>query len=300
MPRLTSPELDARLGSSGALAVLSGCRDVRARKIAHVVLVAATSLWLAAAAAPSAHADVVFGNLGVSGTQAITSPFASQQTFPTTTNATNPRALAMGFKTSNDFIPWLYNSNLKSVTLGMANIAQSGTVARSVTIQTDAGGKPSGTVLATSNTINISGTTPALYTFTFATMEGQVVLARNTSYWVVPSETQTPGFRWFQDNEREAPTAFNGSGFSSLGTMAKNTSNQWVSNLSGNTASIRPYSLSISVIPVPESSTLTLAGIGLGIGGWAARRRSRRDARQEGLRELEEVEHPGSECDDQA
>lgn len=261
MSRLPSPATDERRRSNVALpASLCICDVSVAKKATRFALMAATSLWLAAAAIPSARAEVVFGNLGPDGTGGLNSS-APGITNPTGSATTVSRALAMGFITTSD--PYL--RNLSSVTLGLSNnTTNPATVNRSIAVYEDVGGVPGTTPFAVSNTVAVTGTTPALYTFTF----GLETMRGNRKYWIVPSEGTA--FRWYRDEApSQDPVAFNGSGYTYAGALRKNNVNQWV------TASAPNYSLSLAVIPVPESSALPLAGIGLVVGGWAARRRKR-------------------------
>jgi hypothetical protein len=271
MPRLSLFALDERPGSCGATAISPILRvSLPTRTVARGTLIVAASLWLAVAAISSAQAEVVFGNLGPDGDQEITAPLSWTQTNTLATVATQTKALAMGFTTTSDNdIPWVLYRNLASVTLGISHTT-SAAQAKSVAIHADNGGFPATSPLWVSDPVLVTGTTPQLYTFTFATTAGQVVLDRNTTYWVVPSEARP--IRWFRDNDREMPTAFAGSGYASYvpATRRLNGLNTWTTNAVAN------YSLSIAVIPVPESSTLPLAGIGLVVGGWVARQRRKR------------------------
>lgn len=263
--------LDELPGSCGATAISPILRPWSlTRTVTRGTLFVAASLWLAVAAISSARAEVVFGNLGPDGDQAITSPLSWTQTNTLATVATQTKALAMGFTTTpNNDIPWVLYRNLASVTLGIAHTTSASQL-KSVAIHADNAGFPAASPLWVSDSVLVTGTTPQLYTFTFATTAGQVVLDRNTTYWVVPSEARP--IRWFRDNDRETPTAFAGSGYASYvpATRRLNGLGAWTTN------SVANYSLSIAVIPVPESGTLPLAGIGLVVGGWVARQRRKR------------------------
>lgn len=259
MSRLSSPTIDEPASRS---AVLFDSSVLGFKSLPHCRwrFSICAVLWLAAAAVPSARADVVLGNLGPEGTGPLSGQFT--QTAPTGIQTTTSRAIAMGFVVTND----PYNRVLSAVTLGLSNhLANPASTSRSVAVYTSINGVPSSTPFAISDSVVVTGTSRNSYTFNFS---GLPLLTKGATYWVVPSESSI--VRWFRSNPTINPEEFSESGYSYAGALRKNNTNQWVA------ATFPNYSFSLAIIPVPESSTLTLAGIGLVIGGWAARRSQRR------------------------
>jgi hypothetical protein len=199
------------------------------------------------------HADIVFGNLGASGTNALNPS--------TNASITDVNWLAHGFTVGGT------NTVLSSVTLGLYD--NSNTVARVQLFASGSGSVPSGLPLATL-TQTVSSLTPARMTFSFSP---SLSLTSGSSYWVVVSTTETSGlFNWSFNNEGDFPTAQNSSGYSALSpvTMASTDSGASWSTSGVN----RPASISITA--VPEPSSIVLAGLGVLAAGYQLRRRMKR------------------------
>jgi hypothetical protein len=191
-----------------------------------------------------ATAEVVFGNLGATGTGALSS---------TNTDfgpADGTKALAQGFTTgsSNDYL------TLQSITLGLFNDLTPDL--RTVSIYSNNAGSP-GTSLFTSSSQAV--TTTNKYTFAFANPK----LNANTTYWIVPEGPAS----WYVENGFANPTEQNGSGYAFVGTRLStvSTGGPWTS--SGLT------SYSVSIQAVPEPSTYAMAAIGAGVAGLMGWRR---------------------------
>lgn len=203
--------------------------------IASLAVLCATVAW-------SAPPDVVFGNLGPSGTNALSN---------TNYGVTDTTWLAQGFTVGGT------NTTLKSVTLGLFD-ANSTNVRLQVFASGTAG--PTGTALGTSNQ-NVLGTSPTLQTFVFSP---NLSLTSGSSYWIVASTLESSGlFSWAFNDNGDFGTQQNTSGWSAVANQTRLSTNSgatWV-NSGGN----RPAGFSIQA--VPEPSTYALAGIGMAAAG---------------------------------
>lgn len=193
-----------------------------------------------------ATAEVVFGNLGATGTGAL----SSTNTDFGPTDGT--RALAQGFTTgsSNDYL------TLQSITLGLFD----NTIPdlRSVSIYSNNAGNP-GTSLFTSSSQAV--TTTNKYTFTFANSK----LNANTTYWIVPEGPAS----WYLDAGITNPGEQNGSGYAYAGTRLSTvgTGGPWTSS------GLTSYSVSIQAVPEPSTYCLAAIGVGgAGLMGWRRRK----------------------------
>jgi hypothetical protein len=144
--------------------------------------------------------------------------------------------------------------NVTSVALGLGS---AGSPAPLVRIFSDISGAP-GSALAT---FSLSGGPVAalnIYNFT-----GSFTAAKNTSYWVVLSNTNSASqesYEWYSNDDFTSPTGQNGSGISYLGTKESDNGGAWQSTLPS-------LSIGVTAEAVPEPSTyalLALAAAGLG------------------------------------
>lgn len=194
----------------------------------------------------SAHADVVFGNLGTSGTGALggtNTDFGPVDT--------GELALAQGFNTGTSSL-----RDIQSVTLGLF-VTNSGTSEnRTVSIYTDSAGSP-GSILYTSQAVPVGNT--GTYTFPFSNAS----LSASTPYWIVPSGPAS----WYLNTPDSTPAGLNSSGYSYTGTKRELPSGGWT------TPSPNLTSYSVSVAAVPEPSAIALSGIGIASALYAMRRR---------------------------
>lgn len=193
-----------------------------------------------------AKADVVFGNLGNSGTGNLSA--TTTDILQSATTAGQVSGLAQGFKTgtSSDFL------TLESVVLGLFSEVGN----RTVSLYSSVAGVP-GTLLATSSPVTV--TAQDRYTFGFPS----VSLAADTSYWIVPDADVS----WYfaVGGAFDIPAGRNASGYSYVGTAQKTfeSSNVWVGGAAPG------YSISINAVPEPATYTMAAAGIGLcGLLGW--------------------------------
>ncbi len=190
-----------------------------------------------------ARAEVVFGNLGATGSGAIagtTTDFGP--------NDTDERLIAQGFTVSGSATLL----DLESVTLGLFfdNFA---TASRTVSIYSTSGTTP-GSPLFTSSPVTVG--VNAKYTFPFS----GATLTPGSTYWVVPSGPAS----WYFNNGNTLPIEQNASTYTYFDTLVQNPSSQWVDPTFAS-------SYSVSVVAVPEPPALVLAGIAvsaaiLGIG----------------------------------
>ncbi|MGI9177548.1 MAG: choice-of-anchor R domain-containing protein, partial [Pirellulales bacterium] len=192
-------------------------------------LVAFLSLVLAGV---SANADVVFGNLGASGTGALggtNTDFGPVDT--------GELALAQGFNTGTSSL-----LNIQSVTLGLFATNSGTNENRTVSIYSDSSGSP-GSILFTSQVVGIgnSGT----YTFPFSS----ATLSASTPYWIVPSGPAS----WYLNTPDSAPAGQNSSGYSYTSTLRNAPSVGWT------TPSPNLNSYSVSVVAVPEPPAIVMA-----------------------------------------
>ena len=197
----------------------------------------------------SAHAEVVFGNLGASGTGALGGTNTDYGPIDA-----SELALAQGFNTGTSSL-----LDIQSVTLGLF-VSNSGTSQnRTVSIFADSAGSPS-SILFTSQALAVGDT--GIYTFPFS----NATLSASTPYWIVPSGPAS----WYLNTPDSAPAGLNLSGYSYTGTKRDQPSVGWT------TPSPNLSSYSVSVVAVPEPPALVLAGIAVsaGILGIGRRRKS--------------------------
>lgn len=207
----------------------------------------------------NARAEVVFGNLGSSGTN---------QYLNSSTDLKPGSWLAQGFNTGTTST----NLSVSSITLGLFGVSE-GTVPFSVAIYSNDSfnGNVPGTLLHTSAITNVGGA--ANYAFTFTGAE----LTANTSYWIVPSGGSSSS--WYSRTGGTAPsrtpTGQNLSGYSYVGTAGSvaptsSPSGPW----SQEADNIGTDAYTVSITAVPEPSNVVMAG--LGVGGLAMMVRTRR------------------------
>lgn len=193
-----------------------------------------------------AHAGVVFGNLGASGTGSLggtNTDFGPSDT--------GELALAQGFTVGSSATELA----VQSVTVGLF-ATSSGSVPLTVGIYDDNAGIP-GSLIFTSGTVNVGNT--GIYTFPFSGAS----LSVSTNYWIVPEGPAS----WYLNSDDTSPTGQNSSGYSYTSTKRKSPSSVWT-NPSPNLTSY-----SVSVVAVPEPPALVLSGIGVASAVYFLRRR---------------------------
>lgn len=196
-----------------------------------------------------ARAEVVFGNLGATGSGALGGTNTDYGP-----GDAGELALAQGFNTGTSSL-----LDIQSVTLGLF-VSNSGTSENlSVSIYSDSSGSP-GSILFGSPPVPVGNT--GTYTFPFSGAS----LSASTSYWVVPEGPAS----WYLNALDTTPAGLNSSGYSYTGTKRNQPSVGWT------TPSPNLSSYSVSVVAVPEPPALVLAGIAVsaGILGIGRRRKS--------------------------
>jgi hypothetical protein len=208
--------------------------------IARVVIVVALATVLSPAVS---FAQVVYGNLGSSGTDALG---------PTNTDITLSVWPVQGFSTGTST-----DLDVQSVTMGLF-YDNSNTLPFTVSLYNDASGQP-GTLLATSSQVNVGSNDR--YTFPFTGL----TLSPGTAYWARPAV----GLSWYRNLAESAPTAQNGSGYTFVDTLI-------TTNGGSSYSTVNPgYAISVNAVPEPASiGLMALGAVGLAA---TALRRSRRN-----------------------
>jgi len=223
---------------------------------------AASVACLVAFGVSAAHAapltDLVFGNLGASGTTALDSGNVAQVGSTVSGQDGNKYAIAFTTGTDSNYL------KLQSVVLGLGDIAPFSTAI--LNLVADNAGLPTGSLLGTSSLqIGSNG----LFSFGL----GTISLAGNTKYWVTleaQGASDPSTFSWLRGDPFSSPVGLNGSGytFPTDGGMRSQNGGPWGINAAVNT-------LSINIQAVPEPSTYAMAAMGAGVAalcGWRRRK----------------------------
>jgi len=215
---------------------------------------ALVALCLSTIAITSANAApaVVYGNLGTinSTTTSNTVGYLS----PSQINQFQAQGFTLGG--SSDY-------NVTSLALGLGS---PGSPAPLVRIFSNNSGAPD-SALATFSITAGPVSAKDIYNFT-----GSFTAVKNTSYWVVLTNTNSASlesYEWYTNDAFTSPTGQNGSGISYLATKESNNGGAW-------TNALPSLSIGVTAEAVPEPSALALLGfgaVGLGIARHVARRR---------------------------
>jgi hypothetical protein len=222
----------------------------------HRQLAVFTASCLAASwAALPADAGVVYGNLGDSGTAALSSTGYS----PISETAW----VAQGFSVGGT------NNVLQTVTVGLSveGAPTSATLRIFPSVGSNESMSPGGSALA-SSTQTVSETAPALLAFNFSGL----TLTSGSTYWAVVSGG---AFRWTDNAAAAAPLDKNGNNWQNPGTFdgvygtaeSANAGVTWIQSSSKQSASI-------SITAIPEPSACLLAAIGVAAAGIMVARRN--------------------------
>lgn len=186
------------------------------------------------AVAVQASPITVYGNLGSSGTGAITN---------TNTDLGPNFFIAQGFTAASPDL------NVTSITLGLFG---AGSIPTTVGIYADNSGQPAASALFTSAVTNVG--VKSLYNFSFTGAN----LTAGSSYWIIPQADVS----WYTAIPN--PAGQNSSGYTFTQTK-ENDGTGWVGSDSNR--------YSVSVQAVPEPSTFAMAGIGVSMAGLICWRR---------------------------
>lgn len=214
--------------------------------------------------------NVVYGNLGPSGTAAIDNGIFAQVGSSVLGNSGNRWAIPFTTGTSDLFL------NLKTVVLGLSDSSAASSTAI-LQIVGDSAGTPTGSLVAsTSLPIGAEG----LYSFDFSS--SNVWLTAGATYWVTLAALNASApedFFWLRPEvippalTPDQPSAQNGSGYILPASgMRSQNGGAWTARADATT-------LSMAITAVPEPPTYALAAAGLGLAGLVqARRRKGRTA----------------------
>lgn len=189
--------------------------------------------------AQTASADVVYGNLGASGTNSAGN--TNTDVGPTINNY-----IAQGFTASSP------NLDVTSITLSIFG-ATEGSIPATVGIYADNFGAPAASALYTSAVTNVGPKDNYVFSFTGAQ------LTNGSNYWVVPQTDVS----WYLTGF--APSAQNSSGYNFTQTLENNLGAGWVP------AASNRYGLSVNA--VPEPTTYAMAAVGFAAAGLVRLRR---------------------------
>lgn len=225
-------------------------------RIALSVLVAGVFACGSVLAAPLT--DVVFGNLGSSGTNAVDTGDTAIVGSSVVGQLGNQYAVAFTTGSNASYL------TLQSITMGFSDVAPLSTALLEVV--EDNAGLPTGTVKASGS--QLLGST-GLYTFSL----GGVALNPNSTYWVTlaaQNATEPNQFNWLRNLAADTFAGQNGSGYDVPGAIYVR---RQVDGGTWNNFTSSGGTLSMSVQAVPEPSTYALAAVGLGVAGLVRARR---------------------------
>ncbi len=240
--------------------VSHGCRQMISHRSFIKTLACLVAFGVPMAGATGiATAEVVFGNLGNSGTSSLGSSVTDFGNNPPITNLT--QRLAQGFTTgaSSEYL------TVQSITLGLfAATPPASTIDMTVGIYANDGGKPASSASFTSSSVSIGDTGRYVFGFT------NTVLDPSTPYWIIPSTASTGS--WVENFSSTAPTARNGSGYGYLEALRFGDFDEEGPPVAWYSAPTK-QGLAVSITAVPEPSTYAMAAIGAGVAGLLGWRR---------------------------
>jgi hypothetical protein len=210
--------------------------------------------------------DIVFGNLGASGTTALTttghlieSPRPGEE--PEELVSTS---VAMAFVTGSQG-PWQLGDRLR---VGIGSPTNS-PVPFAVIVEDNDGSPWEGNTVALYYLAEESLTTTGVYDFTRLFADP---LEASSTYWLIVADDafEASSFNWYDNEAGAFPEAQNGSGWTFVGTkISFDVGESWQDYNAGRTAAF-------SMTVVPEPSTYCMALAGLACGGYSLFRRRKR------------------------
>lgn len=223
-----------------------------------LALSVALAAVMAAGFVSSTSAEIVYGSLGPSGTDAFDTGNTAIVGSSVTGSSGNRYAVAFTTGTDTNFL------SLQSVTMAFSDVEPFTTAIMNV-VQDNAG-LPTG-ALVTSSSVLVQA--QGLYTFAV----GGVSLSQSTTYWVtVEAEDATlpSQFNWLRTADPFPELGpQNAAGYSRPSTFVLRSQNGGAWNNFNSQGS----TLAMSVQAVPEPSTYALAAVGLGLAGLMRARR---------------------------
>lgn len=209
----------------------------------------------------NARAEIVFGNLGASGTGQL-DPGAVAQVGSTVEGQPGQQyAIAFTTGTNPLFL------TLKNIGVGLGDVEPYSTAR--LNLVADNAGLPTGSILATGTSLLAPN---GVLNFNL----GSVPLSAGTTYWVTVEDINASSgsyFSWLRNSSDLVPSGLNGSGYTFPTTAGAQQSTDGGSTWNDYPSGAK---LGISVEVVPEPSNLVMAG--LGVGGIAMLARRRRQA----------------------
>lgn len=188
---------------------------------------------------------VVYGNLGPSGTAALSGAYSA-------VGSGAMAAIAQGFTPSG------LRREVTSISLGVGPLFSSSATSR-LSIYPDNGGVP-GSFALYNSTGSVTVTSDAVYTWNFSNAH----LTSGSTYWVYPDGD----LKWYQVGSYDSPSAQNSSGYSYAGTIGS-FAGPWGPTSAG-------YSISVEAVPEPSTWCMALAGLACGgVSLWRRGRSSR-------------------------
>jgi hypothetical protein len=205
--------------------------------------------------------DVVLGNLGASGTNALN--LSSSHTM------TNDIRMAMSFVTGSDG-PW----QVSGLRLGIGN--PSSNSAPYAFITSDDAGNPDPASPVAMYTLAEGGSITSAGLYDFSLVFGGALQA-STNYWLfVGEDYPSSSFDWYDNAAEAAAVAQNASGWSFGATkVSLDGGSTWAAYGAGSIAAF-----SVAAVPEPSSACIALAG--LACGGYGMWRRRNRACRHDG------------------
>lgn len=220
---------------------------------------AAATLAAVAFCSLNAQAEIVFGNLGASGTGALDSGSVAQVGSTTIGEPGNQYAIAFTTGTNPLYL------TLATVGVGLGDVEPYAT--GKLSLFADNAGLPTGSLLA-------SGTSLLGPNGVLNFNLGSVALTANTKYWVTVEDIAAPSgsyFSWLRNSNDVAPSGLNSSGYT-FPTGGALQSSDGGSSWSDYPAGAK---LGVTLEAVPEPSSRVMAGLG-GLGLLAIERNRRR------------------------
>jgi MYXO-CTERM domain-containing protein len=213
---------------------------------------AAAVLSLCLVAGSARASQVVFGNLGSDGSEALAAGGF-------TTSAS--RWYAHRFTVGSDAT----FTNLNTATLGLSANSVASVANVSVSIYSNSATNSPSSLLFTSSALTVSSQDKYAFAFSDAS------LSNNATYWLVLS---TPNLLWQTADSGDPPSDQNGSGYTYAGTWrTTNSGGLWSTSSSGESFSLSLVASQSGPEPIPEPGTWAAAALLIGAAAYVRWRR---------------------------